>query len=55
MKFQLNKKVAVVVIILIVSIAAVIFALFYVGPLSDPGEEGPRDSDGDGYRAQGLG
>jgi hypothetical protein len=39
----------VVVIILIVCIAAVIFALFYVGPLSDPGEEGPRDSDDDGY------
>jgi hypothetical protein len=49
MKFELNSKVAVVLIIVIVCIAAGIYALFTIGPLSDPGEEEPRDSDDDGY------
>ena len=49
MKFQLNKKVVAVLIILVVCIASIVFALFYVGPLTDPGEDKPRDSDDDGY------
>lgn len=49
MKFELKGKVAVVVIIFIVCIAAIVFTLLYAGPFSNPGEEQPRDSDDDGY------
>jgi hypothetical protein len=48
MKFEMNRKVVMVFVVLIICVAIAV-SYFYVNPLIDTTDDKPRDSDADGY------